>query len=213
MTAEAVRCFDALAADARWHTFTPRERRITNAFVRRWGIRPGDRILEPGCGSGRLTSILAKLTGPSGRVLAFDASPEFIRAGTRRRLPAHATLHAFRMETAPLPRAAFDHVVCFNAFPHLVPQGRTARRLAEALRPGGVLWIAHTCSRGFVNGIHLRGPASLRSHLLPPPAVLQRLLRRAGFDEVEIEDGANRFLARAVRPAPACAGRPVQGNA
>jgi demethylmenaquinone methyltransferase/2-methoxy-6-polyprenyl-1,4-benzoquinol methylase len=205
MTAETVRCFDALAADARWHTFTPHERRITDAFVCRWGIKPGDHVLEPGCGSGRLTVILAALTGPAGRVLAFDASPEFIRVGGRRGLPAHVTLHAFRMETAPLPQAAFDHAVCFNAFPHLVPQERTARRLAEALRPGGVLWIAHTCSRSFVNGIHSKGPASLRNHLLPGPMALEHILRRAGLDEVEIEDGADRFLARAVRPAPVCA--------
>src|ERR1022692_3017263 len=109
MTAETVRCFDALAADAQWYTFTPNERRITDEFVRRWGIRPGDWVLEPGCGSGRLTVILAALTGPEGRVLAFDASREFIRAAARRGMPAHVTLHAFRMETAPLPQASFEH--------------------------------------------------------------------------------------------------------
>jgi|CZKI01.1.fsa_nt_gi demethylmenaquinone methyltransferase/2-methoxy-6-polyprenyl-1,4-benzoquinol methylase len=213
MTAETVRCFDALAADAQWYTFTPNERRITDEFVRRWGIRPGDWVLEPGCGSGRLTVILAALTGPEGRVLAFDASREFIRAAARRGMPAHVTLHAFRMETAPLPQASFEHVVCFNAFPHLVPQERTAYRLAGALRPGGVLWIAHTCSRGFVNGVHRQGPASLRNHLLPAPRVLDRLLRGAGLGEVEIEDGADRFLARAVHPAPVFAGPPVDRHA
>jgi len=213
MTAETARCFDALAADARWHTFTPDERRVTDAFVRRWGIKPGDRVLEPGCGSGRLTVILAALTGPAGRVMAFDASPEFIRVGARRGLPAHVTLHAFRMETAPLPHASFDHVVCFNAFPHLVPQERAARRLAEALRPGGVLWIAHTRSRRFVNGVHRQGPVSLRSHLLPAPRALERLLRRAGLDEIEVEERADRFLARAVRPAPVRARQPVDRHA
>src|ERR1017187_9239167 len=235
MTAETVRCFDALAADAQWYTFTPNERRITDEFVRRWGIRPGDWVLEPGCGSGRLTVILAALTGPEGRVLAFDASREFIRPAARRGMPAHVTLHAFRMETAPLPQASFEHVVCFNAFPHLVPQERTAYRLTGALRPGGVLWIAHTCSRGFVNGVprqgaapprlpnpagrgfvngvHRQGPASLRNHLLPAPRVLDRLLRGAGLGEVEIEDGADRFLARAVHPAPVFAGPPVDRHA
>src|ERR1022692_2615555 len=199
MTAETVRCFDALAADAQWYTFTPNERRITDEFVRRWGIRPGDWVLEPGCGSGRLTVILAALTGPEGRVLAFDASREFIRAAARRGMPAHVTLHAFRMETAPLPQASFEHVVCFNAFPHLVPQERTAYRLAGALRPGGVLWIAHTCSRGFVNGVHRQGPASLRNHLLPAPRVLDRLLRGAGLGEV---------LQPRLRPRPSSARAP-----
>ena len=202
MNAETLRCFDTLAADSRWHTFTARERRITDAFVRRWGIKLGDWVLEPGCGSGRLTAILAELAGPTGRVLAFDASEAFIRVGARRELPANVTLHAFRMETAPLPPAAFDHAVCFNVFAHLLPQVHAARRIAAALRPGGVLWIAHTCSRRLVNAIHSRGRAPLRDHLLPTPRILERLLLTAGFDKIEIEDGADHFLARAVRPPP-----------
>jgi len=205
MNAGTVRYFDALAADSRWQTFAPEEWRITDSFVRRWGIGPGDWVLEPGCGSGRLTAILAELTGPTGHVLAFDASAEFIRVGAWRELPAHVTLHAFQMDKAPLPKAAFDHAVCFNVFPHLLPHEDTARRLAAALRPGGVLWIAHTRGRGFVNGIHGRGPAFLRNHLLPDPQSLARLLRAAGLDEIDIEDCADHFLARAARPAP---GRP-----
>jgi len=181
--------------------------------VRRWGIGRGDWVLEPGCGSGRLTAVLAELTGPAGHVLAFDASAEFIRAGTRRELPEHVSLHAFRMETAPLPLSSFDHAVCFNVFAHLLPHERTARRLAAALRPGGVLWIAHTCSRSRVNAIHSRGPASLRKHILPAPRALERLLYRAGFDDIEIEDGADHFLARAVRPAPGRACDPIGRHA
>jgi demethylmenaquinone methyltransferase/2-methoxy-6-polyprenyl-1,4-benzoquinol methylase len=205
----AANCFDHLATDPRWHEFTAVERRTVDAFVRRWRIQPGDRVLEPGCGSGRLTAVLAALTGPAGRVVAFDSSSEFMRLAARRKLPPHVTLHTARVETLPLVPASFDHVVCFNVFPHLVPQAATARRLAAALRPGGVFWIAHTCSRQFVNAAHHCGPPSLRDHLLPAPRLLARLLRDAGLDEVEIEDGADRFLARAVRAALAAAPFPA----
>jgi ubiquinone/menaquinone biosynthesis C-methylase UbiE len=197
----AANCFEHLATDTRWHEFTAAERRTVDAFVRRWRIRPGDRVLEPGCGSGRLTVVLAALTGPTGRVVAFDASPGFMRLAARRQLPPHVTLRTARAETLRLAPASFDHVVCFNVFPHLVPPAAMVLRFATALRPGGVLWIAHTCSRQFVNAVHRRGPPSLHDHLLPAPRVLARLLRDAGLEEVEIEDGADRFLARAVRPA------------
>lgn len=209
MSAGAANCFDHLATDTRWHEFTAAERRTVDAFVRRWRIQPGDRVLEPGCGSGRLTVVLAALTGPAGRVVAFDSSAELMRLAARRKLPPHVTLHTARAATLPLAPASFDHVVCFNVFPHLVPQGAMARRLAAALRPGGVFWIAHTCSRQFVNAAHRRGPPSLRDHLLPAPRLLARLLRDAGLDQVEIEDGADRFLARAVRPALAAAPLPA----
>ncbi len=196
-------CFDALASDVMWRTFTADERSRVDAFIRCWEIKLGDRVLEPGCGSGRLTEVLAELTGPTGHVMAFDCSLEFLRLAAQRHLPSHVTLQAARAEALALGPESFDHVVCFNVFPHLVPQADIARRLAAALRPGGVFWIAHTCSRTVVNAVHRRGAPVLHDHILPPPRKLARLLREAGLMEVEIEDGARHFLARAVRAATA----------
>ncbi|MDD2763201.1 MAG: class I SAM-dependent methyltransferase [Opitutaceae bacterium] len=199
MSPSAACCFDTLATNPRWQTFTAEEHRKVGAFVRRWRIKPGDRVLEPGCGSGRLTAVLAALTGPTGRVLAFDAAPACIRLAAQRCLPPHVTLRTARAETLALAPESFDHVICFNVFPHLVPQVGIARCLAAALRTGGVFWIAHTGSRAFVNAVHRRGPPALHDHLLPTPRRLARLLHEAGLKEVAIDDRADRFLARAVR--------------
>jgi demethylmenaquinone methyltransferase/2-methoxy-6-polyprenyl-1,4-benzoquinol methylase len=201
MTATPARCFNALAADTRWHAFTPEEKRSVDVFVRRWGIRRGQHVLEPGCGAGRLTAVLARQTGPTGRVVAFDSSREFIRVAEQRGLPVQVSLHQARVQAFPLSPAEFDHIVCFNVFPHLLPPAAVTRRLAAALKPGGFFWIAHTCSRSFVNAVHRGGPASIRDHLLPAPGKLTRLLRSAGLDEIEIEDAPGHFFARAARPA------------
>ncbi len=202
MNADSADCFDELASDARWRAFTVEERRKVDAFVRRWEIKPGDRVLEPGCGAGRLTEVLAALTGPTGSVVAFDASPEFMRLAAQRALPRHVILHTARADALPLAPDSFDHVVCFNVFPHLTPLPETARRLAAVLRPRGVFWIAHTRSQTFVNAVHREGPSAIHDHLLPAPEALAQLLREAGLGEIEIEDGADCFLARAVRLAP-----------
>jgi SAM-dependent methyltransferase len=193
-------CFDGIAGDACWQAFTPEDERKVEAFLRRWQVRPGDRVLEPGCGSGRLTVVLAAQVGPAGRVVAFDSSPAFIARAAARGLPLQVTLQTAAAETIPLSAGAFDHVICFNVFPHLVPQAALAARLAASLRPGGVFWIAHTCSRAFVNDIHRCGPASIHDHILPAPGELTGLLRSAGLDGIEIDDGPDHFLARAVRP-------------
>jgi demethylmenaquinone methyltransferase/2-methoxy-6-polyprenyl-1,4-benzoquinol methylase len=202
MTADLERSFDRLAADARWREFDSEERRKVEAFVRRWGIKPGDRVLEPGCGAGRLTEVLAALTGPAGCVVAFDVSPGFMSLAAQRGLPPQVMLRTARADAFPLARDSFDHVVCFNVFPHLAPLFETTCRLVTALRPGGAFWIAHTCSQSFVNAVHREGPSEFHDHLLPPPEELARLLLGAGLGEIEIEDGAAHFLARAVRLAP-----------
>jgi demethylmenaquinone methyltransferase/2-methoxy-6-polyprenyl-1,4-benzoquinol methylase len=197
--------FDMLAADARWSTFSAAEREKVDAFVRSWRIRPGDRVLEPGCGSGRLTEILAAQTGPAGQVLAFDASPRLMRLARARKLPPHVTLCTVQAEALELSPESFDHVVCFNVLPHLVPLESVVCRLAASLRTGGSFWIAHTHSRDEVNAVHRNGPAFLSGHILPTPREVEALLRGAGLDRIEIDNGADHFAAGAVRRAPGSA--------
>lgn len=191
----AIRCFDRLAREACWHVFTPGEERLVRIFARRWGIRAGDRVLEPGCGAGRLTEKLAAWVGPAGAVLAFDESAAFLRVAARRGLPPQVRLRRGRAQTVQLRAGSFDQVICFNVFPHLVPQAHILRRLVAALRPGGRLWIAHTASREFINAIHRSGPGSIRSHLLPAPRVLSRMMTEAGLQEVGVQARCDRFLA------------------
>ena len=50
---------------------TSMRKRVVDA----WGIRPGSRILEIGCGQGDLTAVLAHACGPQGHVEAFDLAP------------------------------------------------------------------------------------------------------------------------------------------
>lgn len=193
--------FDTLAADPRWHDFTREEALKVDAFVHRWQIRPGQHVLEPGCGAGRLTARLAHLTGPTGRVVAFDVSREFIEVANRRGLPAHVSLEVAAADRFVVAPASFDHVVCFNAFPHLTPLDVVTPRLVAALRPGGRFWIAHGRSRSFVNAIHREGPAAIQDHVLPAPAELAQLLAAAGLTAIAIEDEFDHFLASATRPA------------
>lgn len=198
--ATSAQYFDALATHARWRCFSAVENRKVRDFTRRWRIAPGDRVLEPGCGSGRLTRILAALTGPTGKVLAFDASAAFTKLARHRRLPRQVTVRTAFALSLELDPASFDHIVCFNVFPHLMPLGKHLRLLARALRPGGRLWIAHTCSRSFVNRMHRHASAALRDHLLPAPRELRRLLATAGLRVIAVESRRDRFFAGAVRP-------------
>jgi len=207
VSASAQPCFDRLAAQTRWHAFTAAEARLVLAFARRWKIRPGERVLEPGCGAGRLTEKLAAWVGPGGRVLAFDESAEFLRVARGRGLPAQAKFRRALVQTVRLRRGTYDHVVCFNVFPHLRPHARILRRLVAGLRPGGRLWIAHTASRARINAIHRSGPKSIHSHLIPPVRTLARLLAEAGLVEVGVESRRDRFHAWGRKPGRASSPR------
>jgi trans-aconitate 2-methyltransferase len=112
---------------------------------RRWGaavldrveLAGDERVLDAGCGTGRVTELLLERL-PQGSVVALDASPSMV-ARARARLGADRTTYVVADLMEPLPVAAVDAVVSTATF-HWVPDhDRLFRNLAAALRPGGRL--------------------------------------------------------------------------
>jgi tRNA A58 N-methylase Trm61 len=47
------------------------------------GIKPGERVIDIGCGPGGVLDLLAKRVGPSGSVLGIERSPHFVDLARR----------------------------------------------------------------------------------------------------------------------------------
>jgi SAM-dependent methyltransferase len=112
-----------------------------NAFYHRLLLRhlppSGGRVLDAGCGAGAFAAALA---GRVAHVDAVDRSPQMIDAARRVAPPNMACVLADVMRD-PLPAAGYDAVVSLSALHHMPLEG-ALRRLAAALRPGGVLVAA-----------------------------------------------------------------------
>jgi ubiquinone/menaquinone biosynthesis C-methylase UbiE len=112
------------------------------AVVERLDIRPGDRVLEIGCGHGvAATFVCERLDG--GRLTAVDRSPKMIAAAARRNA-AHveagrAEFLVARLEQLDLGDRRFDKAFAVRVgLFHREPE--RARRLVEPyLAPGGTL--------------------------------------------------------------------------
>lgn len=97
-----------------------------------------ERVLDVGCGDGRITAEIAGRL-PQGAVVGVDRSSEMI-AFASRRADRYALLH-LRFEVADarrLPfREEFDLVVSFNALHWIPEQDQALRSIRSALKPGG----------------------------------------------------------------------------
>ena len=131
------------------------ERELTARPDRRFWARIGERhstarVLEVGCGTGRVTGLLAPRVR---RVAAVDLSPDMLRRA-RRKFPPGGSVDLIRADVLRLPlRGSFDLAVAANGvFSHLLRDGerlRALRQLRGRLRPGGtVLLDAFWLSRG-----------------------------------------------------------------
>jgi len=126
------------------------------ACWRRCGIRPGQAVLDVGCGPGYATFDLLPLVGPAGRVVAVDESARFIdhvRARAEALDAGNLDAHVQDVQKLDVPAASADvayarWVMCFVPDPQAVVSG-----VARALKPGGVFavqdylqWAALTLS-------------------------------------------------------------------
>ena len=116
-------------------------------------IKPGERVLDVGCGTGLLAEHIADLVGPEGRVLGVDPLPLRIGLALAK---ARANL-TFQVGDAydlgDLPSSSCD-VVVLNAVFHWLPE-KTAPLLtfARLLRRGGRIGIG-TGSKGHLTRVH-----------------------------------------------------------
>ena len=191
--------FDECARQGYMESFSSEELLKLKAAMERWNIRPGQRILEPGCGSGRLTEYLARAAGSQGEVFACDLSEEMLRLALKRKLPGHVTFFRGSVNTIPRDNNFFDTVVCLAVFPHFSDRTLALKEILRVLKPGGSMWIEHFQSRAAINTLHKNSSDVIVSHLIPPDDEMNSLLTRAGFEVAGIWDSEEGYRAHAVR--------------
>jgi arsenite methyltransferase len=113
--------------------------------LRHADIKPGEVVLDLGCGGGIDTVIAAHETGPSGRVIGLDFLPEMLektaKAAAEAGLDNVETLEG-EMESIPLPDDSIDHVISNGVINLSARKMRVLSECARVLRPGGRLCVS-----------------------------------------------------------------------
>jgi ubiquinone/menaquinone biosynthesis C-methylase UbiE len=177
------------------------ENRLVDAFVgperliARLNLAPGMRVLDAGCGPGRLTIPLAKAVGLAGEVVALDGQREMLakldgrleKEGIGNVRPVQAVLG----EDA-IGERGFDRILLAMVFGEMRDRASAARELYAALKPGGVLSVTEI----FGDPDHRR------------PATVRRELEAAGFRLVRSFGGFPAFTLNFEKPERLAAEQP-----
>ena len=202
---------------------------VADALVAHASVRPGETVLDVGCGYGATALRLAQTVGPKGRVIGLDVSAPMLALARARSegvaniewIEADAATHAFAPASVDLVFSRFG--VMFFGDP-----AAAFANLRRALRPGGRLVFA--CWRTAEENPWIQIPArAVFAHVPSPPrpgpedpgmlsfgdpARVRRILTQAGFGtprftklDLAIDLGGGRGLEDAT--AQALSMRPV----
>ena len=151
-------------------------------------LRGDERVLDGGCGTGRVTAALLERL-PRGEVVAVDGSPAMV-SEARERLGPRADVRVADLTELVL-EAPVDAILSTATFHWIADHDRLFERLFAALKPGGRL-VAQCGGEGNVATVQaaidqLAEPALAGWggpwHFASPAATAQRL-ERIGFTEV-----------------------------
>jgi len=186
--------------------YAERERRVLD-WIEGLELAPGARVLDAGCGAGRLAAALG-LRGFA--VSAVDASPEMVALARENGVEAELG----DAQTLGFPDDAFELVLGIGLLPWLSSPIQGLRELARVLRPGGYVILTTDNPRRlswFLDPRHLPWLAPLRRALRPrrqrlhTPRQADGLLAQAGLEKARGETlgfGPFTFLGRRMLASP-----------
>jgi SAM-dependent methyltransferase len=115
---------------------------LSEALLAAAAARPGERVIDIGCGCGDTTLALGRTVESTGRVFGVDVSRPMLARAEERRAAfgdslSHVTFHEVNAETIPLPGAPADLLVSRFGIMFFEDEARAFRALARALKPQG----------------------------------------------------------------------------
>ena len=155
-------------------------------------LEPGERVLDLGSGAGFDCFLAAERVGSGGRVVGVDMTPEMVdraRSLADERGLDHVEFRLGEIEHLPVADGSFD-VVLSNCVVNLSPtKDRVFEEAHRALAPGGRLAIADVVRTApFPEDVVVDPEAYSRCAAgAEPVAVVESLLRGAGFVDVSVE--------------------------
>ena len=162
---------------------------ITEKTMRLMELRPGERVLDLGCGSGWATRLLARMVGDGpegfGQVVGVDVSDEMVRQARETSKDFENVLYVWgSAQQIPWEENYFDKVLSVESFYYYPDQDRALTELFRVMAPRGRLFILINLYKDNIYSLQwvdkLKVPVHVRTE-----AEYVELLKKHAFENVE----------------------------
>ena len=115
---------------------------VVEAVIARAALKPGERVLDLGTGTGSVAVHAAAVVGPDGSVIGNDISSDMLLLAKQKVTDLglkNVEFREGRAEAIPAEDSTFDAVLASLSLMYVVDRAAATREIARVLRPGGRL--------------------------------------------------------------------------
>ena len=128
------------------------ESRVQGAVLSLVDLKPGDTVLDLGCGTGVMIPFY--LTAKAGKIVAVDVSEKMVERA-REKFGGEPSVELRASDALSLDEGErFDAAVIYNAYPHFPDKLALVEKVYRLLKPSGRFVVAHGSGKDAINRHH-----------------------------------------------------------
>lgn len=171
---------------------------LAGDLIRVADLRPGERVLDVGCGTGVVARMASDKVGSDGTVVGLDINPGMLAIAASL-LPPDRSIewHEASAESMPLPDQSFDVVLCQSSLQFMEDKPAALEEMHRVLATGGRMALnvpgpATPLFTSLADAMerHISADAAgfvTRVFSLHERKAIELLISRAGFRDVDIQ--------------------------
>ena len=128
------------------------ESRVQGAVLSLVDLKPGDTVLDLGCGTGVMVPFY--LAAQAGKIVAVDVSEKMVERA-REKFGGEPSVELRASDALSLDEGErFDAAVIYNAYPHFPDKLALVEKVYRMLKPSGRFVVAHGSGKDAINRHH-----------------------------------------------------------